>query len=126
MREHLIRYLLGGLFVFMVSIGLLYLFVDVLGVWYLWGTTAAFVLSMGISFSVQKYWTFRSHSTSGLPVQMGAYAVLQVVNLGANDLLMYIAVGKIGIPHLIAQVGTMGTIAVWSFLAYRYLFVRPA
>lgn len=124
-HKQIMRYLIGGVSVFLFSIGLLYIFVDILGVWYLWATTMAFILSLGMSFTVQKYWTFRDHSTDGLTGQMGAYAFLQVFNLAANGSLMFIAVGKIGIPHLVAQVGTTATIAIWSFLAYRYLFTRP-
>ena len=124
MRQHIFRYLIGGTFVFLVSIGLLYLFVDVLHVWYLWGTTATFVLSVGISFTVQKYWTFRDHSTDALKGQMGIYVILQTLNLAANDALMYIAVDKININHLVAQVCTTAIIAAWSFFAYRYLFRR--
>lgn len=125
MRAHLFRYLIGGTFVFLVSIGLLYLFVDVLHIWYLWGTTATFFLALGISFSVQKYWTFRDHSADSLKGQMGAYAALQVANLGANDALMFVIVDKIHINHLFAQVCTTVIIAAWSFFAYRYLFIRP-
>ena len=120
--KQLLRYLIGGSFVFAVIIGLLYLFVDVLGMWYLWGTTFMFVISLGISFSVQKYWTFRDHSTDRLKGQMGIYTILQITNLAANDGLMYVAVDGFGLPHLLAQFFTAGIIAAWSFWAFRHLF----
>jgi len=43
LRYQIIRFLIGGAFVFSVSIGLLYFFVDVLGIWYIWGTTLSFI-----------------------------------------------------------------------------------
>lgn len=121
--KQLIRYLIGGTSVFLVSIGLLYIFVDVLGMWYLWATTAMFIISLGLSFLVQKYWTFRDHSTAGIKGQMGAYTILQVINLVANDGIMYVAVGRVDLPHLPAQVLTTAVVSAWSFWAYRYLFI---
>ncbi len=121
-HKQLIRYLIGGTSVFLISIALLYLFVDVLGIWYLWATTAMFIICLGISFTVQKYWTFRDHSRDSLKGQMGVYTALQLLNLAANGAFMYLAVDVVGLPHLVAQVCTTSLIAAWSFLAYRHLF----
>ncbi len=120
--KQIIRFLIGGAFVFCVSISLLYFFVDILGLWYLWGTTLSFLLSLGVSFTVQKYWTFRDTSTNRLKGQMGVYATLQVINLAANDGLMYVGVDIFHISYLGAQVITAGLVAIWSFFAFRYLF----
>ncbi|MBP6885648.1 MAG: GtrA family protein [Candidatus Pacebacteria bacterium] len=122
LNYQIIRFLIGGAFVFCVSIGLLYFFVDILGIWYLWGTTLSFLISLGISFAVQKYWTFRDASTERLKGQMGVYATLQVINLAANDGLMYIGVEFAHMPYLLVQVFTAGSIAIWSYFAFRYLF----
>ena len=124
MRAHLTRYLIGGTSVFSVSLGLLYLFVDVIGMWYLLATTATFCIALGLSFTVQKYWTFRDHSTDGLKGQMGIYVFLQIFNLGANDAIMYISVDRVGVPYLVAQICTTAIVAAWSFFAYRKLFHR--
>lgn len=113
---------MGGAFVFCISIGLLYVFVDILHIWYLWATTLSFIISLGISFTVQKYWTFRDTTTDRLKGQMGTYAFLQTMNLAANDGLMYAFVDKVEIPYLVAQALTAIIVAGWSFFAFRYLF----
>lgn len=122
LHESGVRYLLGGFFVFAVSIGLLYFFVDILGIWYLWATTATFCIALALSFTVQKYWTFQDHSLDRLSGKIGIYAILQLCNLAANDIFMYLSVGRLGISHLIAQVGSNAVIAMWSFFAYRKIF----
>ena len=122
-RRHVFRYLFGGSCVFAFTIALFYLLADIFQLWYLWATTVTFAISLVVSFSVQKYWTFRDRSSDVLPMQIGAFGTLAIFNFAMNDSFMYLAVDGLGIQHLHAQILTSICIASWSFLAYRYLFV---
>lgn len=118
------RFLIGGFFVFLIGIGLLYVLVDILNIWYLWATSITFLISLGVSFVVQKYWTFRDRNSRGFTVQLGVYASIQLFNFGLNGSLMYVGVDKLHIPYLLSQFLTAALISVWSFFAYRYVFGR--
>jgi len=120
-------YLVSGGTAFLVNISLLALFVEAFHLWYLIATSLAFMLAFFVSFTMQKFLTFREHSTDRVHRQMGAYLLIALCNLCANGGLMYIAVEFVGIHYLVAQVIVTAAIAAYSFFLYKYLiFERRA
>ncbi len=119
------RYLAAGLIALAVNIVSLYVCVDLLGLWYLAGSTIAFIVTLLASFLLQKFWTFRERSSGRLPVQLMSYAALATVNIGVNALLMYLFVSVFAFHYLLAQVLSSGTIAVYGFVIYKLLVFAP-
>lgn len=118
--KRMARYLISGLLALLTNILLLYLCVDVLAFWYLAGSTIAFVGTLLVSFILQKFWTFREPSKGELPKQLASYGVLAVANIGVNVVLMYFLVSILGVHHLLAQILSSGTIAVYGFVIYKF------
>jgi putative flippase GtrA len=117
------RFLLSGGIAFGTDLVLLYFFTDVLGIWYLSSAVAAFVLAFGVSFTLQKYWTFGDHSREGMHMQMGVYFLVAVANLALNTLLVYVFVEWASLHYLLAQMLASALIAIESFFVYqRFIF----
>lgn len=117
------RFLLSGGIALSTDLAFLYLFTDVFGLWYLASAIAAFILAFGVSFMLQKFWTFGDHSQEGLHMQIGIYFFVTVINLTLNTLLIYVFVEWVGLYYLFAQIVVSALIAIESFFVYqRFIF----
>ena len=118
----LIRYGVSGASATFTHIFLLYLFTDIWRIYYLISTSMAFVCAFFVSFSMQKYWTFRDKDNTKVKKQMTLFFFIAVTNLCLNALGMKTMVDFIGLNHLISQAIVSLGIAAWSFFAYSYIF----
>jgi putative flippase GtrA len=122
----LIRYGISGVIGALVQTLTLYIWVTVLGLrdHYLWGLVVGFCVTLLISFSLQKYWTFADKVHSRLPRQFMFYTVTALGSLGLNSILLYASkqiVEGWGFDffdkwYLLAQIIIIFMVAVCSFL----------
>lgn len=120
------RFLVSGGISTGVDLGLLYLFTDFFGIWYLVSSVLAFILAFFVSFGLQKFWTFRDHSRDGMQAQMGVYLFISSCNLGLNTFLVYLLVDHFGFHYLVAQIVTSIFIACESFFIYQRFVFRTS
>lgn len=120
----LLRYLISGGTAAAANIGLLFLFVQFLGIHYLSASITAFIASIAVSFTMQKFWTFQDASLREAPMQFGRYLFVLFANLALNTLLMYLLVDGAGLWYLYAQVLATGVVAVAGYFGYRHFVFR--
>jgi len=125
-KMKILRYIISGGTAAIVDLSLLYLFTDVFKIWYIISTVLAFLLAFMVSFSLQKYWTFKDHSNDNIHAQAIIYFAVTSINLGLNTLGMYFCVQYGHIHYLFAQIIVSALIAVESYFAYRILFNKRA
>lgn len=118
--KQLIRYLISGSIAATVDLSLLYIFTDLLGWWYLFSATLAFILSFFVSFFLQKFWTFRDNNREAIYQQMTLYFILALVNIALNTFLMYLLVDLFKIWYIFSQIIAAGLIACESFILYKF------
>jgi len=124
-HQKIVKYIISGGTAAVVNFSLLYIFADILGFWYLSSSMVAFILSIGVSFSLQKLWTFQDARTDGLSKQATLFFFIQIVNLGLNTLIVYTLVEFAGLWHMVAQIIAGATLAVSSFIIFsKFLFQR--
>ncbi len=122
----IMRYLFAGGLAFATNLSLLFIFAHYFHLWYLAASTLAFIVSVVVSFTVQKYITFRDKTTERVHHQAMMYLAIALFNVTANGVFMYSFVDLAHIPYMIAQVFSAGIIAVWSLGVYRYLIFKHA
>lgn len=120
-HAEILRFLISGGFAFFANIGVLYLATDVFGVWYLASSVLSFISAFFVSFSMQKFWTFKNRETDRMTSQLGMSLVMAVVNLGLNTGMMYLLVEDGHFHYLIAQVITAGIIAIETYFIYKHI-----
>ncbi len=121
----MIRYVISGGFATVLDLALLYIFADIIGIWYLLSAIIAFIIAFFASFFLQKYWTFRNKEVDTLHKQIGSYFLIALINLIANTFLVFIFVHYINIYHILAQIFAAGLIALSSFFLYqRFVFKK--
>jgi len=119
-----IKFIISGTTAAVTDLALLYFFTDILGLWYLLSAILAFIIAYFVSFSLQKFWTFRDNSQKKIYQQMSLYFLVGVVNLGANSWAMYILVDKFRVWYILAQVIISGFLAVSNFLIYKLIIFK--
>ena len=119
--RRVIRYGISGVTAATVNLGTLHVATSVFGIWYLTCSVLGFFMGLGVSFTLQKFWTFRDHGTKHMHKQAATFFVIVVGNLCINTALVWTAVEFLGFPPLLAQLISGGLIACWSFFAYRFL-----
>lgn len=112
----LARFVIAGTTAAAANILILYLLVEFLHIHYLAASVMSFIASIGVGFTLQKFWTFRDHSTSMTHIQLGKYSMITTANLGINTLLMYTFVSILGMWYILAQICAGGVIAFTSYV----------
>ncbi|MDP3900201.1 MAG: glycosyltransferase [bacterium] len=116
-----LKYLIAGGTAAATDLGLLFIFTELLGFFYLVSAVLAFCIAFFVSFYLQKFWTFRDPNRDQMPRQMAVYLTVALVNLGLNTLGMYVLVGWLGIWYLLAQVIIGSALALESFIIYNFV-----
>ena len=120
----LFRFGVTGILATSVSLLVLYVLADKVGIWYVYAATVAFLIGFCVSFLLQKFWTFRNTRTDIAGIQAIMYLIILAFNLGLNACLVYALVEWAHLSHLIAQAVSALLIAGESFFAYRFLVFR--
>ena len=116
------KYVLSGLIATMAMFVTLVFFREVVGLWYLYSSTIAFLVGFTSSFLLQKLWTFGCSSGASTHKQLVLFLVVSLVNLGLNDLGMFVLVDLVGLWYLFSQFFVTVVLAILSFFVYRLIF----
>ena len=97
--------------------------------YYIFGSIIGFCLALLVTFTLQKYWTFRDRAHSQLKKQFFFYTSIAITNLTLNIFFLHtskVILEALGLDffhiwYLIVQVGIVVLLAGLSFMA-NYLF----
>jgi len=122
----LVRYLFSGGTAAVTDLVLLYVFTDICHIWYLVSSVLAFLVAFGVSFVLQKFFTFQDHGTEGMHRQAMIYFAVTSTNLVLNTGLIYLFVQYTGMNYIIAQIVTSILIAIESYLVYQAFIFKKS
>ncbi|MFA4833853.1 MAG: glycosyltransferase [Patescibacteria group bacterium] len=117
----IIKYIISGGMAASVDLIFLYIFTDVFGVWYIISASLSFLIAYFVSFSMQKFWTFRDSGRGAIYRQMYLYFIVGVANLLVNAGGMYLLVDEFGIMYMLAQIIMGALLGFSSFLIYKFI-----
>jgi len=125
-RSLFLRYIMAGSAASLVDIVLFNVLVHRASSYYLVVAIFSNAFSFFIRFFLQKYFAFRRSGMVGMQRQLLTYAILFAFSLVATGLFMAILVQGFGVNLSIAQIITIGMVAVISFFVYRHIvFTEP-
>lgn len=120
-RAHkLIRYLISGGTAALVNWGTLFLLVHLGNMYYVHASILSFIASIGVSFAMQKFWTFRDNLVHDIHIQFTRYLVVILVSLLLNTALIYFLVEKVHVWYMFAQVIATILVAITNFFCYKH------
>lgn len=120
----LVRYLISGGTAAASNFITLFLLVHFGGMYYLYASILAFIMSIAVSFTMQKFWTFRDRPVHDVHAQFARYLIVILSNLLLNTALIYLLVEKFGVWYLFAQILATAVIAVTGYFGYRHFVFR--
>lgn len=123
-RKSVVKFFFAGASAAAVDLLFLFLFYGVLKWNLVLSTSLAFILSFAVSFTLQKFWTFRNRCPKKIPVQFVLYITNAVIGLNINGFLMHTLVYDFGLWYLLSQVIVNIGIGVYNFFVYKFIVFR--
>ncbi|MFA6253928.1 MAG: GtrA family protein [Candidatus Paceibacterota bacterium] len=121
-----IKFLIAGSISSASSLLTIFVLVSGLGLWPVWGTIGASLISGTIGFTLHKIWTFKDQSPRWLK-QAFFYFSITSLNLVVSALAMYILNDQLHIWYLLDQVIILAGLAIANYLIYRtFIFSKIA
>lgn len=81
-------------------------------------STLGFLLGLSVNYLLSHHWVFRSRKRYAQTAFK--FFLIASVGLGLNTGLMYLAVTKIGIHYLLAQLIATAVVLLWNFAGNRF------
>jgi len=125
-KKAVIKYFIAGVSATLVNLISLAFFHGFLKINLLLATSLAFVVSFVVSFSLQKFWTFRNYHYKKIPLQLILYIINAFIGLSINVFLMNLLVNKWGSWYLLAQFIVSFIIGVYNFFAYNFVIFKKS
>ncbi len=120
----LFRYLFVGSAAFIVDFISLYMFTDVLSVYYLISAGIAFILGLIANYVLSISWVFNKRTLNNVWSEFMVFAVIGLVGLGLNELLIYFFTEYADLYYLISKMFAAALILLWNFSARKLTLFR--
>ncbi len=121
-KMKILRYVISGGMATVTNLFFLFIFTDLIGFWYVLSAVIAYLISFAVSFSMQKFWTFKDNSSDRIGSQAIWYISVTTANLGLNTLGIFLLVHYGHFHYLLAQLIVSLLIAIESYFVYRLVF----
>jgi glycosyltransferase involved in cell wall biosynthesis/putative flippase GtrA len=115
-----LRYFICGITAASINIGSLYIFTDIVGIWYLYSSILSFLLSLIISFTLQKFVVFRDTETHKIHREFIKFFVAAVLGVITNTILIFICVDMFGIWYIFSQIIAGFFVMIQNFILYKF------
>ena len=117
--KKLIKFLIAGSTAAGTTFFFVYFFTDIVGLWYLASSVIAFFFGVVVSFTLQKFWTFKGEQEKQTHHQLILFISLGICGMVINALGMYLLVDKVHLWYMLAQFITAAGIAIINFFVYQ-------
>jgi len=114
--EQFLKYCIGGGTALIIDVGLLYVFTEFCGFWYLLSATLSFLIAGIYNYSFQKFITFKSESKKYFK-QFLLFVVIALVGLAINNTILYLLVEEAGTWYIAAKILAAAVVLIWNFFA---------
>ncbi len=119
-----VRFFIAGGSAAATNLTVFYVCTTVFTVYYIWASIIAYALAFFVSFTLQKFWTFRDSSLFAINKQVLTYFLVSFFNLVVNTILIYTLVEFGNFVPLYAQTLVILLIATWSFFVYNFFIFK--
>lgn len=119
-----VRYFFSGITSAGFNIGLLYVFTDMAGIWYLYSSIIAFVLALFLSFVLQKFVVFRDSNVNDVHKQFSKFSIVAVLGVVTNTAIIFICVDYLGIWYILSQIIAGFFVMIQNFILYKIFIFK--
>lgn len=124
LKNKIVRYIISGSITSLSVFLLLYSLVQVLSIWYLTASAISFCFGIIVSFTMQKFFTFKNYSIKRIHLQFSFFIIFNIFMLGLNTLFMYIFVDIFNFWYLSSQIFITMLTAFVNYITFNKLIFR--
>jgi putative flippase GtrA len=119
------KYSSVGFSTFLFDLFLLYLLTDIIGMQYLVAAGIAFLVAVSVNFLFSRTYVFKG-SEQGVGIGYAQFLLIAGSGLLFVVGAMYVLVGVLGVPYLLARVGVAAITGFWNYLLNLYVNFKVA
>lgn len=116
------RYLFVGGFAAVVNIGSLYIFKEVLNMYYLIANALGFILGLLANYLLSKWLVFAKEDSMNGAIEFTIYLLIGVIGLGFDTLFMWIFTDKFDLYFMISKIVSTLLVFIWNFFARKGMY----
>ncbi len=120
----LVKCSFSGVTVGLIDLTLLFILYHIFSWPLVVSTSIAFIFSFFLSFSLQKFWTFRNFNQSKTARQLILYFMNAFIGLNLNGFFMHLLVNQYHIWYLSAQIIVILVIGIYNFAIYNLVIFK--
>ncbi len=122
-RKSVIKFIIAGCLAGGSDLVFLFIFHGL----FLWNivlsTSSAFILAFLVSFTLQKFWTFRDYQNKVVQ-QLVLYILNALLGLYLNGYFMHLLVVKYAVWYILSQIIVNLVLAFWNFVVYKFIIFK--
>lgn len=125
-RTHIqfFRYIFVGGAAFIVDFVSLFVFTDIIGVYYLISAAIAFILGLIANYILSISWVFNKRTLDNIWSEFTIFAVIGILGLGLNEIIIWFFTDYIGLFYLFSKIIAAALILFWNFFARKFTLFR--
>ncbi|MCD4693828.1 GtrA family protein [bacterium] len=123
-NKKIIKFLIAGGMATIVDLSILFFLTDVLDFWYLVSAAISYSTAFIVSFSLQKFWTFREDSVDGIKKQFYYYFSMTVCTMFLNLFFLFVLVDFFKVYYILAQLVIGVFLASGRFVINNFLIFK--
>lgn len=122
--EIIVRYSIVGTIGALTNIVSIYVFTDIIGVYYMLSAGIAAFLGYITAFILQKYWTFKDFDRTVFTRQAFSFLMVSIFNMMGSIAILFILVEYVGWWYVASQIIAVGTTSIIGFFINRNVTFR--
>lgn len=115
-----LRYFVCGITATLVNLFSLYIFTDKVGIWYLHSSVLAFLISLLVSFVLQKFVVFEDKKTTKIHHQFYKFFIAAILGIITNTAIVFVCVDIFGIWYILSQIIAGFFVMIQNFILYKF------
>jgi putative flippase GtrA len=116
------RYLFVGGFAAIVNIGMLFIFTDLLHLYYIMSNVLSFVLGLIVNYLLSKKFVFQEDTSISQSKEFVMYTIIGVIGLGIDTMFVWLFTDIIKIYYMISKLISTAIVFIWNFGARKILY----
>ncbi|MCI8893254.1 MAG: GtrA family protein [Lachnospiraceae bacterium] len=119
----LIKFGIVGVISTALDYGLMVLFTEGFGIFYLLSSTLSYAISLIFNYFASMKFVFRSREDMGRLREFVTFTLLCLMGMGLNQLILWLIVEKCGIYYMISKILATVVVMIWNFVT-RKIFLE--